>query len=110
MRDFLNIGLIQPVINPDLSWGEHEPYSLNTDPITADRVWQEIQKGITLMLSESVKPEIILIPELHLPVDKINSIKRMSRKTGIMIISGVDFQRNPANRLLIRNRGIITIP
>lgn len=110
MKDFLNIGLIQPVIDPNLCWNKSKPYSLNIDPISADRVWQEIKTGLRLLLSEKKKPDVILIPELHLPISKIDTLKKISRAAGVMIISGVDFQRNPNAPNKIRNRGIISIP
>lgn len=127
MKKYLKIGLIQPVINSDLCWNadikhtryetladgstkKYVPYSINIDVLSAERVWQEIQEGLRLMFKSDSKPNIILIPELHLPVSRINEIKRISKKNNVIIISGVDFQRNPTNPNKVRNRGILTIP
>jgi len=90
--------------------GKPTPYRTNVDLYVAERVWQEIQEGLRTMVNVEDKPDIVLIPELHLPINKIEAIKAISRKHNFMIISGVDFQRNPTNSSKIRNRGIVTIP
>lgn len=123
MEDYLKVGLIQPVINPNLCWnsddkfiksetkaGREIPYNLNIHPLMAERVWQEIVEGMRMLLKSDNLPDIILIPELHLPVSKISNLKAFSKKYNVIIIAGIDFQRNPLSRDKIRNRGIITIP
>lgn len=109
MNNNLRIGLIQPVIDPILAWGKN-PYQLNIDKLLAEVVWAQIKSGLKSMVADPNRPDIILIPELHLPVSKIADMKRFSKKYNIMLISGVDFQRNPKHENKIRNRGIITIP
>lgn len=124
MREHLKVGIIQPVINPDICWNHSDPifvesekrarrgipYHLNIDPRSAERVWQEIQYGLNVLLIADSKPDIILIPELHLPVSKMTEIKEISKRHGVMIIAGIDFQPNPIAKNKIRNRGMITIP
>lgn len=123
MRDKLNIGLIQPVIDPNICWNEDPafvktekekgksiPYKLNIDKIAAERVWEEIKEGLNLLLSRKDKPDIILIPELHLPISKIKKIEKISVKYNVVILAGVDFQRNPLDKTKISNKGIIAIP
>lgn len=109
MNEQLRIGLIQPVIDPSRAWGG-TPYQLNVDKVLAEVVWAQIKSGLKSMVDDANRPDIILIPELHLPVSKIADIKRFSKKYNIMVISGVDFQRHPIYATKIRNRGIITIP
>lgn len=110
MKEFLTLGMIQPVINPDISWNRTPPFSLNINPIIAERVWEEIKTGLIEMLRVDGKPHIILIPELHLPVARINTIKSLSKRHNVIIISGIDFQQNPIDKTRIRNRGIICFP
>lgn len=116
LSDFIKIGLIQPVVDSEKSWGgptkddKTLPYQLNVAPIIAERVWDEIKAGIMAMLAEPGKPDIILIPELHLPASKSTDIRRICRNNGILFIAGIDFQRHPSKPELIRNRGIIAIP
>ena len=63
MREELKIGLIQPVINPNLCWNAgtsfkklngHKPYYLNIDKLAAERVWQEIKEGLKLLLKREI--------------------------------------------------------
>ncbi len=110
MIEQLNIGLIQPVINPDSSWGTKQPYTINIDSITAERVWQEIKTGVSLLLKESNKPDVILIPELHLPPNKVNLLKSIATKNNTLIIAGIDFQTNSIDAKKIRNQGVAFIP
>lgn len=110
MKDFVTIGLIQPVIDSENAWGRKGPYQLNIDILSAERVWGEIKNGLIGMLKLDGKPDIIFIPELHLPVSKIEQIKKISKKYGVVIISGIDFQSNPITPNKIRNRGIVCLP
>lgn len=110
MKEFLKIGLIQPVIDSQNAWGNKPPYQLNISPIIAERVWEEITTGLAMMLKQNSSPDIILIPELHLPLGRIAELKEISKKYGVLIIAGVDFQQHPQHPQKIRNRGIITIP
>jgi len=113
MNDFLRIGLIQPVIDPDTYWNHDSipsSHYLNIHPIFAERVWQEIQQGLKLFLADENRPDMILIPELHLPIARINELKRISKHHSIIIIAGVDFQTNPSDPRKIRNRGVLIFP
>lgn len=113
MNDLLRIGLIQPVIDPDTYWNHNSIpgcHYLNIHPIFAERVWQEIQRGLKLFLADEDRPDMILIPELHLPVARINELKRISKHHNVIIIAGVDFQTSPSDPRKIRNRGVLIFP
>jgi predicted amidohydrolase len=110
MKAFVNVGIIQPVIDPGSAWGLTSEYDLNINLLSAERVWNEILIGLIEMLKVDGKPDIILIPELHIPISKISQIKKFSKKYNVIIIGGIDFQSNPIIRTKIRNRGIICIP
>ena len=110
MKQTLTVGIIQPVIDPATAWNSAPPFSLNIDIISAERVWDEIRIGLTEMLKVDLRPDIILIPELHLPASRIETIKRLSKKHGVIIIAGIDFQLHPIHAHKIRNRGIICLP
>ncbi len=119
----LRVGLIQPIIDPDVYWNHTKifekagkkaerkrPFHLNIKPRLAEKVWQEIQYGVNSLLYDDIKPHIILIPELHLPPARVSEIKAISKQHNVMIIAGVDFQRHPLIPTKIRNRAIVTIP
>ncbi|WDF54334.1 hypothetical protein [Mucilaginibacter sp. KACC 22063] len=110
MKEFISVGIIQPVIDPDTAWGLLPQYSLNVDPLSAERIWEEIRVGLIEMFRVEQKPDIIVIPELHLPVSYIKTIKRMSKDNNVVIISGIDFQPNARVKTKIRNRAIICFP
>lgn len=123
MKEFLKIGLIQPVIDPDLFWdesaefiaeqkkqGKPTPYKLNINPLLAEKVWYEIKDGISSLIRIDNRPDIILIPELHLPVSRVADLSRISKRTGVLIIAGLDFERNQYDPKKIRNRGVMLIP
>jgi predicted amidohydrolase len=119
-KDVFNVGIVQPVIDPDISWnmpldrtmkGKGVPsFRINIDPILAEKVWNEVIEGIASLIRIDRKPDLILIPELHVPPGRLSELKRISKRHGIMIIAGLDFERNPADRLKIRNRGAFIIP
>lgn len=123
MKEFVKVGLIQPVIDPNAYWnctpaftkaqedaGFKTPHLLNIHPIHAEAVWQEIQEGLRQLLRGDNRPDILLIPELHLPPSRLNDLKRICKRHRIMAVAGIDFQRNPYDRKKIRNRGALIIP
>lgn len=110
MKDFLKIGIIQPVLDENHSWGSLPKFEHNILPLIADRVWEEISEGLKLIIKQDNPPQIILIPELHIPTSKVQKIKDISKKHNIMIIAGIDFIIHPTIPNKIRNRGIITLP
>lgn len=115
--------MIQPVIDPELCWNEDPvfiatekakkkgtPYKLNIDKLSAERVWLEIKQGLRMMIKGDDCPDIILIPELHVPPSKVAELKKISKRHNVIIIAGIDFMRNPVHPTKIRNRGIVIVP
>lgn len=112
-EEYLKIGLIQPNLHPESWLRSKGDFHYNMDHVVEEVVWSEIHDGLKAMLSGEDKPNIILIPELHVPISRVGELKNLSMKHNILIIAGVDFRivnNNHGGPKKIQNNGIITIP
>lgn len=111
MREILSVALIQPTFDPEKAWGPiNGPYSLNMNKVVAERIWSQIKIGIKNALRDRSKPNIILIPELHLGHSYVSNLKNIAIKHGVLIIAGLDFKKDPTSDKHIENVAQIIIP
>lgn len=105
--DYLNIGLIQTCIPNKLAWGN----SFLMSDIAQKKAWLDIKSGFHNFINhESTFPNIVLIPELSIPLCYISNLKQISYSSGkdVLIIGGLDFVEFEKNS--VHNKAIIIIP
>lgn len=106
----LSVAIVQSTIDSSIAWN---PLSANVPEMTsteAKRAWNEIMVAISGYnnLSESARPEIIVLPELTIASQYEYRIKDLAKQVGAIIIGGCDFKYIDDNNII--NRGIISIP
>jgi hypothetical protein len=108
MEDWLKIGLIQTTLDNHTAWSQngHQQVAMNVDE--ENRIWHEIKKGMTNIKSQNQNPQIICLPELTIPISRLNGLINLSKKIGSVIIGGLDFAKY--NRDKVRNRAVVIIP
>ncbi|RZJ37758.1 MAG: hypothetical protein EOO18_04970, partial [Chryseobacterium sp.] len=111
MKDYLNIGLIQPVQDSDIACSKAGGgYNLFVNPLIQEKVWQQILHGLREFSHNETHLPIILIPELHLPHHYLDILKKLACSLGAIIIAGLDFENHFLHHNLIRNRAALIIP
>jgi hypothetical protein len=110
MEDYLKIGLIQTTLDPNIAWDERKGTSINISSDEESRTWAEIKRGIYSFRSDSVEnqPQIILLPELSVPLSKEKEVASISKQIGAIIIAGLDFCELPNNE--ITNKAVVFVP
>lgn len=88
--EFLKIGFIQTVVEGDIAWGLG-PYNKQMSFLSEEKAWQEIKKGFVDLLNGYEQPEIIIIPELSVPLGYEYSLRKLAASSGAIVIAGLDF-------------------
>lgn len=102
MEKLLNIGIIQAIVDPDLAWSD----TLKMDIYEANAIWRQIQAAFASFqeMSDTKKPDIVVIPELAVATYFESRIKSYAQKIGAIVVAGLDFKQYDNNR--VSNRAI----
>jgi predicted amidohydrolase len=108
-EEYLKIGIIQTSLDQDLAWDSDGSTPVTMSNIEELRVWNEIKKGFNYIKSESDnnRPQIIILPELTIPLSREVDLQRMAGKTGAVIIAGLDFYENIG---VVENKAVVFVP
>ena len=101
MEKFLKIGIIQAIVNPNLAWSD----TPQMDVYEANVIWRQIQAAFASFqeMSDTKKPDIVVIPELAVATYFESRIKRYAQKIGAIVVAGLDFKQYDNNRVRLRN-------
>lgn len=108
MKEVLNVAIVQTTLDNRVAW-RAETHRLRMDYAEAARVWREIIYTLNdyINIEESCKPDIILFPELSVADIYESEIKNLSKQTGCIIITGLDF-KTQGN--IVENKALVAIP
>ena len=78
MEKLLNIGIIQAIVNPNLAWSD----TPQMDVYEANVIWRQIQAAFASFqeMSDTKKPDIVVIPELAVATYFESRIKSYAQK------------------------------
>ncbi|MDC6362147.1 MULTISPECIES: hypothetical protein [Flavobacteriaceae] len=107
--EYLRIGFIQTVVEGDVAWrklpnGKFEKRMSRTSEIN---VIEEIKKGFVEFSSYSDYPNIIILPELSVPLGFEYELRRLCAASGAVVIAGLDFVWNKGKAA---NKAIVCVP
>lgn len=106
MEKFLKIGVIQAIVNPNLAWSD----TPQMDVYEANVIWRQIQAAFASFqeMSDTKKPDIVVIPELAVATYFESRIKSYAQKIGAIVVAGLDFKQYNKDR--IANKAIFYVP
>lgn len=109
MEELFRIGIIQTTLNNDIAWDGDSDADISMHYYEANRVWDEVIKGFASIKTETegTMPNIIVLPELTIPLDKKNSLIAIAKKLGCVVVAGLDFIETPVG---IKNNAIVIVP
>lgn len=84
MEKLLNIGIIQAIVDPDLAWSD----TPKMDIYEANVIWRQIQAAFASFqeMSDTKKPDIVVIPELAVATYFESRIKSYAQKIGAIVV------------------------
>lgn len=103
----LKMGLIQTTVNESIAW-VNKP-SIRMDTTEQIKTWRELKKGFINLKNHSSQPQIVVLPELSIPIGFVEDLKKITKKMGVVVIGGLDFVIDETGKGVM-NKAIITIP
>lgn len=106
MEKLLNIGIIQAIVDSNLTWSD----TPQMDVYEANVIWRQIQAAFASFqeMSDTKKPDIVVIPELAVATYFESRIKKYAQKIGAIVVAGLDFKQYNKDR--IANKAIFYVP
>ncbi len=106
----LNIGIVQTNFCSYLAWYDIKSQGWKTkiSDLVEEFIWNQIKIGINDLSNNSIKPSIIILPELTLPLGYIKKLEKLSLFSNSIIICGLDFINSFPN--YVENKCVVIIP
>lgn len=102
----LRLGVVQTTVDATAAWSQ----SLQISPVEEERVVSEIQQHLASLALEIPGPQIVLLPELSVPLGFIPRLRRISAQMNAVIVAGLDFEKSSHSEKRVLNRAIVVIP
>ena len=111
--DLVRIGIIQTDLDFRVAWKERRSDGHICMSIAEqDRAWTQIRLGLRQFAANEIKPDVVLLPELALPISRIRDITRLAKAVNCILIGGVDYSNSQAEsgEHSVKNQGIVVVP
>lgn len=106
MAEYLRLGVIQTTVDKAAAWSS----TLHMSKMEEERAVAEIQQHLFSLGRETPKPEIIILPELAVPLGFLTRLRKASANLNSIIIAGVDFQKVSPLSTNVMNRAAVIVP
>ncbi|HEX3039062.1 MAG TPA: hypothetical protein VHP54_02040 [Caproiciproducens sp.] len=111
MNDIINIGLIQTNIKENEAWRNGKTVridgKIDMEYMYEELVWQQILEAFSYFKQTNNIPDIIITPELTVPLPYKGKFISFCNKLGTIGIAGLDFIDDGKS---VENKGILVIP
>ena len=105
LRESLYVGLVQTNLDAESAWRK----APRMETIEQEKAWQEIRWAFRSFSASTPSPDLILLPELSVPQGRVGSLRRMGASLGSIVIAGVDYRLDWANKNAF-NEALVIIP
>jgi hypothetical protein len=102
----LRLGIIQTTVHADTAWSN----GIQMSAVEERAVIAQIQHQLSAMAQEASPPQIILLPELSVPLGFLPNLKAIAAQMNAVIIAGMDFDTAPGSTTSAMNRAAVVIP
>ncbi len=107
-EEYLKIGFIQTVVEGNMAWPEtKQGYLENMSRASEVRVIEELKQGFIDLTNYLEKPDIIVIPELSIPLGFEYDLRKLTASSGAVVIAGLDFVWNMGK---VANKALVCVP
>lgn len=89
LSEQLKIGFIQTIVEGNIAWQKPNLHRMSS--YSEEKAWYEIRKGFIELVNGYDKPNIIVIPELSVPLGYQHELRRLCASSGAVVIAGLDF-------------------
>jgi len=105
LKEKLHVGLIQTNIDAQIAWRTGPRMAV----LEQNRAWEEIRWAFRSFAAAAPKPDLILLPELSVPLGRVRALRRMAATLGSIVVAGTDYRLNGEEGQAF-NDAIVIIP
>jgi predicted amidohydrolase len=107
MEDVVRVAVVQTTVDASLAWKS----GLNMTLIEEERAIREIQQHMAALLhDDNRKPDIVIFPEVSVPLGFLWRLRKMAIEMNAIVIAGMDYQRLPKSSKRVVNRAAVIVP
>lgn len=115
LNDKLRIGVIQTSLNADAAWVDDETGNwqqcVRMSAVEERRAKKEIRHYLSSLRGLDSRPDIILLPELSVPLGFVAKLKVAAEKLESIIIAGLDYRIETGETLpTVSNEAVVIVP
>lgn len=115
LNDKLRIGVIQTSLNADAAWVDDETgdwqQCVRMSAVEERRAKKEIRHYLSSLRGLDSRPDIILLPELSVPLGFVAKLKAAAEKLESIIIAGLDYRIETGEALpTVSNEAVVIVP
>jgi hypothetical protein len=114
VNEKLHVGIVQTLLDYEKAWGNKGSTWRDSVKISKGEeqiAMRQIRGFMSALKNQSVRPDIVLLPELSVPIGFENQLRRIADKLGIIIIAGMDYVIDDSSvDPCVSNEAIIIVP
>jgi hypothetical protein len=105
LDEFLRLGIVQTTVDAT-AWSK----TLQMSTVEEERAVSEMQQHLASLALEVPRAQIVLLPELSVPLGFMPRLRQMAAQLNAVIIAGLDFQIASYLTRKVVNRAAVIIP
>jgi hypothetical protein len=106
-EEWLRVGIIQTTVDSIAAWSAR----INMSGVEEERAVAEMQQHLASLALEIPRPNIVLLPEVTVPLGFVGRLRRIAAQMNCIIVAGLDFEAIPSSSPpAARNRAAVIIP
>lgn len=115
LNDHLHVGVVQTSLESDAAWfddgSSNWQNAVRMSLLEELRAKREIRHFLASLKGRSPSPDIILFPELAVPMGFEKQLKRAAEKLEAIIIAGLDYRiETAASKPTVSNEALVIVP
>ena len=115
MNSVLLVGVVQTTLNHEAAWVDREGScwrdSVRMSDEEEERAKREIRHHLAFLRTTEPRPDIVLLPELSIPIGFEGRLKRAAESLESIVIGGLDYViETSASEPTVSNQAIIIVP
>ncbi len=112
LKETLNVGIIQTSLDYEAAWktGAAWEDTVRMSYLEEKRAKKEIRHYLASLHALEKKPDIVLLPELSVPLGYENKLKRSAEAMESIIIAGLDYKIEGKATPAVSNEVIVIVP
>lgn len=112
LNDVLRVGIVQTSLNYEAAWRDNlsweEAVRISSHEETTAK--KEIRHYLASLHASEKKPDIVLLPELSVPLGYESKLKRSAEAMESIIIAGLDYRIESRSERTVSNEAIVIVP